>query len=99
MSRVTDKSEARDIVLDAFRHPVGYPIVVAVGEDADATLRSQLGIKNVRQDLVRTIVNELISEGQVEKTEDSIRPSVSTVGDPKPQKAFRYELVNASRDD
>ena len=99
MSRVTDKLEARKIVLEAFHHPVGLPIVVAIGADADATLRSQLGIRNVRQDLVRTIVNELVGEGRVEKIEDSIRPSISTIGDPKPQRAFRYELVDATRDD
>lgn len=93
MSRVTDKQEARKIVVDAFDHLVASDIVVPVGENADRRLCSQLGIRNVRHDLVQTIVNELVCEGKVRKTEDSTRPSISTVGDPKPQKAFRYEPV------
>lgn len=93
MSHVTDKQEARKIVVDAFDNLTAGDVVVPVGDHADKRLCNQLGIKNVRHDLVQTIVNELVCEGKVRKTEDRTRPSISTVGDPKPQKAFRYEPV------
>ena len=90
--RVTDKAEARKIVLEAFRHPTGQ-IIVPVGSGSDSMLRSQLNAKNVHQSLVRVIVNELIAEEAVELRPTSVRPAISTIGDPKPVPAHEYVPV------
>ena len=90
--RVTDKAEARKIVLEAFRHPTGQ-IIVPVGQGSDSLLRSQLNAKNVHQSLVRIITNDLIKEGAIELRPTSVKPAISTIGDPKSVEAHEYVPV------
>lgn len=91
MSRITDNEEIRSVVLDAFKNPTG-PIIVTRGESYPTNLRSQLNIKSVHPSDVCRIVNQLVEEGVLERTETKV-DAYGSGSEPIPLKAAQFALA------
>jgi hypothetical protein len=92
MPRITDETVLREMVLDAFKHPIGQ-VIVARTNKYPTNLCKQLALRGVDKGKVCRVVNQLVWEGVLVADQTHVYGYGSGT-DPIPLRATRYDLAS-----